>query len=151
MVPIHFQKIHRLLTTRRLHTYSKMPLGLTAIDWLVFYPNLHFFVESRTLNSHSFILNFLLSFHCCYLMLEAEPQGIPPCTAGLATFTYSSDLTDLPYSTDYDINEQIPQTIFSQYYSVSEFTSIQCNGQDFSTLHSSIRSLSLYCDDIVNL
>ena len=84
-------------------------------------------------------------------MLEVDTQEIPSCTAGLPTFTYSSNLTSLPYLTDYDIDEQIPQTIFSRYYSVSELTSINYNAHDFSILHSNIRSLSLHCDDIVNL
>ena len=82
-------------------------------------------------------------------MLEVETQGVPTSTAGLPTFTYSSDLTDLPYLTDYDIDEQIPQTIFSRYYSVSELISINHNAHGFSIFHSNIRSLSLHCDDIV--
>ena len=48
-------------------------------------------------------------------------------TAELPTFTYSSDLTDLPFFTDYDIDEQMPQTIFSRYYNVSELISINHN------------------------
>ena len=45
-------------------------------------------------------------------MLEVGTKEIPLCIAGLPTFTYCSDLTDLPYLTDYDIDEQIQQTIF---------------------------------------
>ena len=58
-------------------------------------------------------------------MLEVGTHEVPSCTVGLPTFTYSSELTDVPFLNNYDIDEQMPQTIFSRYYSVSEITSIK--------------------------
>ena len=79
-------------------------------------------------------------------MLEVQPQEIPSFTAGF--LTYSSDFIALPYLTDYDIDEQISQTIFSRYYSVSKFTSIKCNAHDFSTF---IQTLEVFLFTVMTL
>jgi len=59
-------------------------------------------------------------------------------------------LTDIAHLTEWDVDEQTPHTIFSQHYSVLEFTSNNCNDHDFSIFHSNIRRLSLHCGNTAN-
>ena len=44
-------------------------------------------------------------------MLEVENHEEPSYMARLPKFQYSSNLTGVPYLSDFDIDEQLPQTI----------------------------------------
>ena len=66
------------------------------------------------------------------------------CTDGLLAFQSVSDLDSIPNLRDYDIDEQLPTSIQSQYYSVSELASLETKSQDLSILHTNVRSLSCH-------
>ena len=84
-------------------------------------------------------------------MLEVENHEEPSYIAGLPNFQYSSNLTGVPYLSDYDIDDQLPQTIDSRYFTVSELSSLRYDSRDLSILHTNIRSLSLHHDELINL
>ena len=76
---------------------------------------------------------------------------LPSCTDGLLAFQSVSDLDSIPNLRDYDIDEQLPTSIQSQYYSVSELASLETKSQDLSILHTNVRSLSCHHDDLISL
>ena len=84
-------------------------------------------------------------------MLQVDNCKAPSCVDGLPEFVYSSDLTRLPYLNDYDIAEQLPQTINSRYFTIPEITSLEVDSSDLSILHTNIRSLSLHHEDLITL
>ena len=84
-------------------------------------------------------------------MLQVDNCKAPSCVDGLPEFVYSSDLTRLPYLSDYDIDEQLPQTISSCYFTIPEITSLEVDSSDLSILHTNIRNLSLHHEDLITL
>ena len=58
---------------------------------------------------------------------------------------------NLPNLSDYDIDEHMPQNIYSRYFNLPELSSLQLSCTDFSILHTNIRSLSLHHDELVSL
>ena len=66
-------------------------------------------------------------------------------------FEITSNLMDLPNLSDFDIDEHMPQTIDSRYFTLPELSSLQSSSGDFSILHSNIRSLSPHHDELVSL
>ena len=76
---------------------------------------------------------------------------LPSCTDGLLAFQSVSDLDSIPNLRDYDIDEQLPTSIQSQYYPVSELASLETKSQDLSILHTNVRSLSCHHDDLISL
>ena len=84
-------------------------------------------------------------------MLQVYNCKDPSCVDGLPEFVYSSDLTRLPYLSHYDIDEQLPQTIDSRYFTIPEFTSLEVDSSDLFILHTNIRSLSLHHEDLITL
>ena len=66
-------------------------------------------------------------------------------------FEISSNLVNLPNLSDYDIDEHMPQNIDSHYFTLPELSSLQLSSNDFSILHTDIRSLSLHHDELVSL
>ena len=76
---------------------------------------------------------------------------LPSCTDGLLAFRSVSGLDSIPNLRDYDIDEQLPTSIQSQYYSVLELASLETKSQDLSILHTNVRSLSCHHDDLISL
>ena len=70
---------------------------------------------------------------------------VPPTVHSL------SDLDSIPNLRDNDVDEQLPTRIHSQYYSVTTPASLEANSQDLSIVHTNIRSLSYYHDDLLYL
>ena len=59
-----------------------------------------------------------------------------------------SKLVNLPNLHDFDIDENIINTINSKYYSVDELSKVQLSKQHFSVFHTNIRSLSKHHDTL---
>ena len=104
-----------------------------------------------------FIYNSAIVF-CCILnnqyaeeMSNFHDPMLPSCTDGLLAFQSVSDLDSIPNFWDYDIDEQLPTSIQSQYYSVLELASLETKSQDLSILHTNVRSLSCHHDDLIFL
>ena len=67
------------------------------------------------------------------------------------SFELTSGLLDLPNLSDYDINKHMPQSIDSRYFTIPELSSLQVSSNEFTILHTNIRSLSLHYDELVSL
>ena len=84
--------------------------------------------------------------------LGLKDFDLPSFINSSPSFEITSNLTDLPNLSDYDIYEHMPQNIDSRcYFTLPELSSIQLSSNDFSILHANIRSLSLHHDDLVSL
>ena len=57
----------------------------------------------------------------------------------------------MPNLSDFDVDEQMPQTIESRYFTIPELASLSSNCQDLSILHTNIRSLFLHHDELASL
>ena len=82
-------------------------------------------------------------------MLHTEEYELLPNIDDMPSFSSDSDLTRLPYLSECDIDEQMPQTINSRYYTIPELAAINSNAKQLSILHTNIRSISLHRDEIV--
>ena len=76
---------------------------------------------------------------------------LPSFIDSAPSFEITSNLTNLPNLSDYDIDEHMPQNIDSRYFTLPELSSLQLSSSDFSILHTNIRSLSLHHDELVSL
>ena len=56
----------------------------------------------------------------------------------LPIFESNSDLTGLPFLSEYDIDENLPKTIHSRYFTVSELASLDSCNTQLSILHRNI-------------
>ena len=83
--------------------------------------------------------------------LSLHDFDLPLFIDSAPSFEITSNLTDLPNLSDYDIGEHMPQNIESRYFTLPELSSIQLSSSDFSILHTNIRSLSLHHDELVSL
>ena len=61
-------------------------------------------------------------------------SDLPTYTDGLPAFQSVSDLENIPNSGDFDTDQQLPTSIQSQYYSVSELASLEVNSLDLFIL-----------------
>ena len=77
--------------------------------------------------------------------------NLPSEVHGLPAFDSSSDLNNIPNLGDYDIDENLPQSIQSKYFTVSELSSLETNLKDLSIFHTNIRSLSRHLDELTSL
>ena len=84
-------------------------------------------------------------------MLHTEEYELLPNIDDMLSFSSDSDLTRLPYLSECDIDEQMPQIINSRYYTIPELAAINSNAKQLSILHTNIRSISLHRDEIVHL
>ena len=76
---------------------------------------------------------------------------LPSFIDSAPSYEITSNLTNLPNLSDYDIDEHMPQNIDSRYFTLPELSSLQLSSSDFSILHTNIRSLSLHHDELVSL
>ena len=83
--------------------------------------------------------------------LELFNVELPSLVDSMPTYQVTSHLTNLPNLSDYDIDEQMPQTIDSRYFTLSELSSLQYSSSDLSILHTNIRSLSRHHDELISL
>ncbi len=75
-----------------------------------------------------------------------------PCFADCTpTYEITSHLTNLPNLSDYDIDEQMPQTLDSRYFTLPELSSLHYSSSDLSVLHTNIRSLSCHHEELIAL
>ena len=72
---------------------------------------------------------------------------LPSLADAALSFEVTSNLMNLPNLSDYDIDEQMPQNSDSRYFTLPELSSLQLLPNDFSILHTNIRSLSLHHDE----
>ena len=77
--------------------------------------------------------------------------GPPSNIDGLPAFESTSNLTEMPNLSAFDVDEQMPQTIESRYFTIPELASLSSPYQDLSILHTNIRSLSLHHEELVSL
>ena len=75
----------------------------------------------------------------------------PSLADSMPSYEITSHLTSLPNMSDYDIDEQMPQTIDSRYLTLQELSSLQYSSSDLSILHTNIRSLSCHHDELIAL
>ena len=83
--------------------------------------------------------------------LGLKDFDLPSFIDSAPSFEITSNLTDLPNLSYYDIDEHMPQNIDSCYFTLPELPSLQLSSSDFSILHTNIRSLSLHYDELVSL
>jgi len=67
----------------------------------------------------------------------------------LLSFQSNSDRTGLPFLIEYDIDENVPNTIHSRYFTVSELAPLDSSNIQLSILQTNIRSLSRHSDEMV--
>ena len=84
-------------------------------------------------------------------LLELHGFDLPSFVDCTPSFEISSNLVNLPNLSDYDIDEHMPQNIDSHYFTLPELSSLQLSSNDFSILHTNIRSLSFHHDELVSL
>ena len=84
-------------------------------------------------------------------MFHAEEYELLPIIDDMPSFSSDSDLTRLPYLSECDIDEQMPQSSNSRYYTVPELAAINSGVNQLSILHTNIRSIYLHRDELVNL
>ena len=84
-------------------------------------------------------------------MSNLHDSALLSCINGLPNFESLSALNNLPNLGDFDIDEHLPQSIQSQYYTVSELASLDIKAQDLSIFHTNIRSLSRHHDELISL
>ena len=84
-------------------------------------------------------------------MTYSHNMGLPSNINGLPTFESTSNLTEMANLSDFNVDEQMPQTIESCYFTIPELASLSSTYQDLSILHTNIRSLSLHHDELVSL
>jgi len=84
-------------------------------------------------------------------MLHTNKFEMPSYIYDLPSFQSNSDLTGLPFLSEYDIDENLPNTIHSRYFTVPELASLDSNNSPLSILHTNIRSLSCHSDELVQL
>ena len=84
-------------------------------------------------------------------LLNVFDVEIPSYIDKLPTFETTSDLTNLPNLSDFDIYENLPQSIDSRYFTMSEISHLDFQSSDLSILHTNIRSLALHYDELVSL
>ncbi len=75
----------------------------------------------------------------------------PSPLVSLPVYEITLHPTSLPNLSDYDIDEQMPQTIDFRYFKLPELSSLQCSSLDLSILHTNIRSLYSYHDELIAL
>ena len=84
-------------------------------------------------------------------MIDTQNHSLPSCVDSLPVFGLNSQLTRLPNLRDYDIDEQLPANVQSNYVTTSELASMETSPNDLFILHTNIRSLSLHIDELVLL
>ncbi len=84
-------------------------------------------------------------------LLGISDLDLPSFIDSTPMFEVTSSLMDLPNLSDYDIDEHMPQSIDSRYFTLPELSLLQSSSDDFSILHTNIRSLSLHHDELVSL
>eukprot|EP00794_Sanderia_malayensis_P020796 gene20796-22836_t len=84
-------------------------------------------------------------------LLGISDLDLPSFIDSTPMFEVTSSLMDLPNLSDYDIDEHMPQSIDSRYFTLPDLSSLQSSSDDFSILHTNIRSLSLHHDELVSL
>ena len=60
----------------------------------------------------------------------------------LPSFETRSELTNLPHTNDFDIDDNLINAVNSKYYSLNEIKNIRLARKNFSIFHTNIRSLS---------
>ena len=71
-------------------------------------------------------------------MLHTEEYELLPNIDDIPSFSSDSELTRLPYLSECDSDEQIPQAINSRYYIVPELAAITSNAKQLSILLTNI-------------
>ena len=75
----------------------------------------------------------------------------PSVVDSLPSFEITSHLTNLPNLQDYEIDEQLPSNIDSNYLSIQDLSSSDTNHTDLSSLDMNIRSFSCHFDELQTL
>ena len=74
-------------------------------------------------------------------VLGLKDFDLPSFIDSATSFEITSNLTDLPNLSDYDIDEHMPQNIDSRYFTLPELSSLQLSSSDFSILHTNMMKL----------
>ena len=82
-------------------------------------------------------------------MLHINKFEMPSVIHELTSFRSNSDLTGLPFLSEYDVDENFPNTIHSRYFNVSELAPLDSNNIPLSILHTNIPSLYRHSDELV--
>ena len=71
---------------------------------------------------------------------------LPSHLETLPSFETRSKLENLPHMNDFDIDDNIVNTIFSKYHTLNEISQLNLSRKNFSIFHTNIRSLSKHID-----
>ena len=77
--------------------------------------------------------------------------NIPSSAYHEPSFELTSQLTNLPSLSDYEVDENINFDINSQYCAVQNLSSLKAPNKDLSLFHMNIRSLPLHHDEFYTL
>ena len=81
-------------------------------------------------------------------LLDLNDIDLPSHLQTIPSLETRSKLVNLPNLNDFDIDENIINTISSKYYSVDALNKVQLSKQHFSVFHTNIRSLSKHYDTL---
>ena len=81
-------------------------------------------------------------------LLDLYEIDLPSLLKTLPTFETQSKLTNLPNMNDFDIDENLPSTINSKYYSLNDLNKVKVTKKSLSFYHTNIRSLSKHFDEL---
>ena len=81
-------------------------------------------------------------------LLDLNGIDLPSHLQTLPSLETRSKLVNLPNLNDFDVDENIINTINSKYYSVHELNKVQLSKQHLSVFHTNIRSLSKHHDTL---
>ena len=81
-------------------------------------------------------------------LLDLYEIDLPSLLKTLPTFETQSKLTNLPNMNDFDIDENLPSSINSKYYSLNDLNKVKVTKESLSFHHTNIRSLSKHLDEL---
>ena len=99
-----------------------------------------FRIKSPLVNRGAILIT--TSLHTNNFEMPSYIHDLPSCQSNL-------DLTGLPFLSEYDIDKNVPNTINSRYFIVSELAPLDSSNIQLSTLHCKIQSLSRHSDELV--
>ena len=73
-------------------------------------------------------------------MLHINKLEMPSHIDDLPSFQLNSDLTGLPFLSEYHIDENLTNTIHSRYFTVSELATLESSNTQLSILHTTMES-----------
>ena len=91
---------------------------------------------------------FRLVYYPNLSFLDLHGIDLPSHLQTLSSFETRSKLETLPHMNDFDIDDNIVNTIYSSYHTLNEISQLNLTRKNFFIFHTNIRSLSKYIDSL---